>query len=56
MHRLWQMDFQTRFAAGRLCEVVGRKAIELDNYQRRMGIICGAEKSLEGMMEDPQSK
>src|SRR6478752_2070116 len=32
MHRLWQMDFQTRFAAGRLSEVVGRKAIELDRY------------------------
>ena len=36
MHRLWQMDFQTRFASGRLCEVVGEKAIEVDRYQRRM--------------------
>lgn len=56
MHRLWQMDFQTRFAAGRLCEVVGKKAIELDRYQRRMGMVYGAEKSLEGMMADPESK
>lgn len=56
MHRLWQMDFQTRYAAGRLCEVVGEKAIELDRYQRRMGMVYGAEKSLEGMMADPQSK
>ncbi|RZK78470.1 MAG: penicillin acylase family protein [Pedobacter sp.] len=56
MHRLWQMDFQTRFAAGRLSEVVGRKAIELDRYQRRMGMVYGAENSLEGMMADPQSK
>jgi len=56
MHRLWQMDFQTRFAAGRLCEVVGKKALELDRYQRRMGMVYGAEKSLEGMMADPQSK
>jgi penicillin amidase len=56
MHRLWQMDFQTRFAAGRLSEVVGRKAIELDRYQRRMGMVYGAEKSLEGMMADPESK
>ena len=23
MHRLWQMDFQTRYASGRLSEVVG---------------------------------
>jgi penicillin amidase len=56
MHRLWQMDFQTRFAAGRISEVVGKKAIELDKYQRRMGMVFGAERSLEGMMEDPKSK
>ncbi|TKC08681.1 penicillin acylase family protein [Pedobacter frigoris] len=56
MHRLWQMDFQTRFAAGRLCEVVGKKALELDRYQRRMGMVYGAEKSLKGMMADPKSR
>lgn len=56
MHRLWQMDFQTRFAAGRISEVVGKKAIELDKYQRRMGMVFGAERSLEGMMIDPKSK
>lgn len=56
MHRLWQMDFQTRFAAGRISEVVGKKAIELDKYQRRMGMVFGAERSLEGMMADPKSK
>ncbi|MNK12368.1 Acyl-homoserine lactone acylase QuiP precursor [compost metagenome] len=56
MHRLWQMDFQTRFAAGRISEVVGKKAIELDKYQRRMGMVFGAERSLEGMMNDPKSK
>lgn len=56
MHRLWQMDFQTRFAAGRLSEVVGDKAIELDRYQRRMGMVYGAENSLEGMMQDPKSR
>jgi len=56
MHRLWQMDFQTRFAAGRISEVVGAKAIELDRYQRRMGMVYGAENSLKGMMADPKSK
>ncbi|SMC98962.1 penicillin acylase family protein [Pedobacter nyackensis] len=56
VHRLWQMDFQTRFAAGRISEVVGKKAIELDRYQRRMGMVYGAENSLEGMMADPKSK
>lgn len=56
MHRLWQMDFQTRFAAGRISEVVGAKAIEVDKYQRRMGMMYGAENSLEGMMADPHAK
>ncbi len=56
MHRLWQMDFQTRFASGRISEVVGDKAIELDRYQRRMGMVYGAENSLEGMMSDPKAK
>nr|WP_184656390.1 penicillin acylase family protein [Pedobacter cryoconitis] len=56
MNRLWQMDFQTRYAAGRLSEVVGSKAIELDRYQRRMGMVYGAENSLKGMMENPKSK
>ncbi len=55
-HRLWQMDFQTRYAAGRLSEVVGEKAIEVDRYQRRMGMVYGAEKSLKGMMADPKSR
>ncbi|MCD0488446.1 penicillin acylase family protein [Pedobacter sp. MC2016-14] len=56
MHRLWQMDFQTRYAAGRISEVVGPKAIELDRYQRRMGMLYGAENSLKGMMADPKSR
>jgi len=56
MHRLWQMDFQTRFAAGRISEIVGEKAIEVDRYQRRMGMVYGAENSLKGMMEDPKAK
>jgi penicillin amidase len=54
--RLWQMDFQTRFAAGRLSEVVGPKAIELDRYQRRMGMSFGAENMIEVVMKDPEVK
>lgn len=51
--RLWQMDFQTRFASGRLSEVVGDKALELDRYQRRMGMLYGAEKMVAEMEKDP---
>jgi penicillin amidase len=54
--RLWQMDFQTRYAAGRLSEVVGEKAIELDRYQRRMGMVYGAEAMLKESLNDPKSK
>ncbi len=54
--RLWQMEFQTHYAAGRLTEIVGAKALESDQYNRRMGSVYGAEKSLAGMMEDPKSK
>ncbi|WP_411275137.1 penicillin acylase family protein [Daejeonella sp.] len=54
--RLWQMDFQTRFASGRLSEVVGPKALELDRYQRRMGMAFGAENMVKVMMQDPEIK
>ncbi|HWD89519.1 MAG TPA: penicillin acylase family protein [Mucilaginibacter sp.] len=54
--RLWQMDIQTRAGAGRLSEVVGPKALEIDRYHRRMGMSYGAENSLKGMMKDPESR
>jgi penicillin amidase len=54
--RLWQMDIQTRSAAGRLSEVVGPKALEVDRYHRRMGMVYGAENTLKGMMKDPTSR
>ena len=54
--RLWQMEFQTHFAGGRISEIVGAIGLESDRYQRRMGAVYGAEKTLEGMLDDPQSK
>ncbi len=58
--RLWQMEFQTHYAAGRLTEIIGEGKDQLmlqsDRYQRRMGAVYGAEKSLEGMMKDPRAK
>jgi penicillin amidase len=50
------MDIQTRAAAGRLSEVVGPKALEIDRYHRRIGMTYGAENSLRGMMKDPESR
>jgi penicillin amidase len=54
--RLWEMDIQTRSASGRLSEVVGEKALDIDRYHRRMGMVYGAEKGLQGAMKDPQSR
>lgn len=54
--RLWQMDLQTRAAAGRVSEVLGEKALNFDRTQRRKGMVYGAEKSLKAMEADPRSK
>jgi penicillin amidase len=47
------MDIQTRSASGRLSEIVGSKALEIDRYHRRMGMVYGAENTLKGMSKDP---
>ncbi|CAH0997403.1 Acyl-homoserine lactone acylase QuiP [Emticicia aquatica] len=45
--RLWQMEFYTLAASGRLSEVVGERALELDRYNRRMGMADAAKKVYE---------
>ena len=55
-HRLWQMEFQTYAAAGRLSEIVGEAALDYDRGQRRTGMVWGAENSLKIMHEDPKMK
>jgi penicillin amidase len=54
--RLWEMDIQTREAAGRLAEVLGPKLLAVDEYHRRMGMVYGAENGLKGIMKNPVSK
>ncbi|PQJ12841.1 penicillin acylase family protein [Flavipsychrobacter stenotrophus] len=54
--RLWQMDMETRAAAGRICEVVGKKAFDYDREQRRKGMVYAAENSLKAMEADPRTK
>ncbi|WP_338357693.1 penicillin acylase family protein [Yeosuana marina] len=53
-HRLWQMEFQTFAAGGRLCEIVGGKALNYDREQRRKGLVFGAEKFIEKVKNDPE--
>ncbi len=54
--RLWQMEFQTHAAAGRLSEIVGDLALNYDRTQRRMGMVYGAENTLVEMEKDPETK
>jgi penicillin amidase len=51
--RLWQMEFQTYIAAGRLSEVIGEDGLKIDRYFRRLGMVYGAEQSLHSMEADP---
>lgn len=54
--RLWQMEFQTHAAAGRLSEIVGSKALRFDRNQRRMGMVFAAENAVAEMEKDPSTK
>jgi len=54
--RLWQMEFQTYAAAGRVSEIVGEKGLNYDRTMRRMGMVYGAERALAMMEEDVTTK
>lgn len=60
--RLWQMEFQTHAAAGRLCEIMGPKIgdvdllTKVDRYFRRLGMGYAAEKSLKLIESDPATR
>jgi penicillin G amidase len=53
--RLWQIDFQTRAAAGRLAEIVGPAAVDYDRAQRRLGMMYGAEVNAASLTADPRT-
>ncbi|NTV81395.1 MAG: penicillin acylase family protein, partial [Candidatus Aminicenantes bacterium] len=54
--RLWQMDFQSLYAAGRISEVIGPAGARQDLFQRRFGLPWAAERSLRAFREDPSTK
>ncbi|HEY8935466.1 MAG TPA: penicillin acylase family protein [Cyclobacteriaceae bacterium] len=60
MHRLWQMEFQTHAAAGRVSEITGPGKngliLNFDRGQRRLGMSFGAEHVLKAVMSDPLSR
>lgn len=59
--RLWQMDFQTYAAAGRLSEIMGDSSngisfLKIDKFFRRLGMVYAAENSLQAIENDPLTK
>ncbi len=53
--RLWQMEFQTHVAAGRVSEIIGSKAVNFDKTQRRRGLLLAAEQTINFMNENPET-
>ncbi len=55
--RLWQMEFQTMAAAGRVSEILGSNPafLRYDREQRRLGMVYGAEVAAREIEKDPQS-
>jgi penicillin amidase len=53
-HRLWQMEFQTHAAAGRLSEIAGAITLDMDRSMRRMGMAFGADNFISNI--DPESE
>ena len=58
--RLWQMEFQTHAAAGRLSEILGAGDNDLilgfDRQMRRLGMVYGAKNSEKEMEKNPTTK
>ena len=53
--RLWQMEFLSRTASGRLSEIMGPKTLDYDIYFTRLGLPAAAEASANLMLADPVS-
>ncbi|TYP93322.1 penicillin amidase [Fodinibius salinus] len=53
--RLWQMELQTRAAAGRLSEILGSRTLQFDRYRRHIGMGYAAEQALEGLLGNPRT-
>ena len=54
-HRLWQMEFQTYFAGGRIAELVaGEGALNLDRLHRRLGYREAAKEVVQNFQKDPR--
>ena len=53
-NRLWQMDFLSRFAGGRLGEVLGKRLLPTDQLQRRRGMLWSAKKTVQAWQNNEE--
>ncbi|MFP4846464.1 penicillin acylase family protein [Winogradskyella sp. PE311] len=51
-HRLWQLEFQTHAASGRLSELIGEGALDYDRTERRRGMGYGADQAMAYMKKN----
>jgi penicillin G amidase len=60
MQRLWQMEFQTHAAAGRVSEIIGAgkddAVLNYDRGQRRLGMVYAAQNALRLMQTRPEAR
>lgn len=54
--RLWQMEFQTLYTAGRISEVVGEVGLRNDRLNRRYGLPWAAENAVRAFRADPKAR
>jgi penicillin G amidase len=50
--RLFQLDFQSRVASGRLAEIFGAERVSTDRFLRRTGMLFGAERTWDAMQKN----
>ncbi len=53
-HRLWQMEFITFVASGRISELFGERALDYDRLQRRKGLTEATEKAVKALKAHPE--
>jgi penicillin amidase len=54
--RLWQMEFQALYTAGRISEVVGPVGLRQDIFTRRFGLPWAAENAVRAFRNDPKTR
>ena len=53
--RLWQMELNRRLSRGRLSEIFGKVTLDMDRFERTVGIARAAEKDLACLSEESRT-